>query len=430
MIKAAIKKKLRTNMGRDIAWTIGSQVSVMMVLLVTNKLIAYYWPVSEFGLFNVIKRTSNVISFVLLGGLGITLPRYLSIAYKDSVQRRHILCASIVYYLIILCITVGVLYIAYPFCLYKLGIPPSKALLFSIIIYSVSVSLFTFFYSYLRGVGLFKAYSIKQTIYQLILFVGTCILFIFNINCTYLFLWWAIFGIIYLLINILEQYKQNPDSIKIKIHKDIFKSKFSQITIYSLPRLFADFILFSISAFPVIYISKYHSLEITSYYSVGITFVTMINPVFSFLGVVLLPFVSKCLYDNKLSEAKSKISQILKIYLIIGLFFTAILYYLMPFWIKIFFADKYLAITEICQLTILSIVPSSLYLLYRNPIDAITVFPWNLINLFCSFILLIILFIYNTDLKGYAMAFLYVAIFQGLFSIILWHILYRKQINH
>ena len=78
MLKA-MKDKLHSPMGRDVVWTFSVQLFVMLCGFIITKILSNRLSVDDFGLFNVIKRSTWVLSFVILAGTGIAIPRYLPI---------------------------------------------------------------------------------------------------------------------------------------------------------------------------------------------------------------------------------------------------------------------------------------------------------------------------------------------------------------
>ena len=78
-----IKEKLHSDMGRDIVWTFAIQMLIMLCSFAINKLLANRLSIDDFGQYNVIKRSIQVLSFVMLAGVSIALPRYIPI-YRNS----------------------------------------------------------------------------------------------------------------------------------------------------------------------------------------------------------------------------------------------------------------------------------------------------------------------------------------------------------
>ena len=94
-----IKEKLNSGMGKDIVWTFSLQILIMLCSFAINKLLANRLSIDDFGQYNVIKRSVQVLSFVMLAGVGIALPRYIPL-YRNSTPPRRIaplLSASFIY---------------------------------------------------------------------------------------------------------------------------------------------------------------------------------------------------------------------------------------------------------------------------------------------------------------------------------------------
>lgn len=51
---------------------------------------------------------------------------------------------------------------------------------------------------------------------------------------------------------------------------------------YSFPRLLGDILLFLFAAFPIIYIGNELGIKYSGYFAVGVMFITIVSPLFSF----------------------------------------------------------------------------------------------------------------------------------------------------
>ena len=97
-----IKSRFSKGLGQDVLWTLIGQVLLMLVLLIINKFLSNVLSIEDFGRYNVIRRSTTVLSFMLLGGLGIAMPRYLPVyASKGKVRNLEgLLYASWLYLLL------------------------------------------------------------------------------------------------------------------------------------------------------------------------------------------------------------------------------------------------------------------------------------------------------------------------------------------
>ena len=76
---------------------------------------------------------------------------------------------------------------------------------------------------------------------------------------------------------------------------------------------------------------------------------------------------------------------------------------------------------------ILAILPQTIYLLYRNPIDAVSVIPYNTIILGICLVVMVVSFSLSTSLTQFAWAFLAVSALQGLLSWLTWRLIRKKS---
>lgn len=182
----------------------------------------------------------------------------------------------------------------------------------------------------------------------------------------------------------------------------------------------------SFSAFPVIYLSHIMTLTDVAFYSVGLTVINMATPVFSFLGVVLLPYVSSAISKGQFNEAKSRIRRLSIWYLLLAVVFILLFWLFMPFVIRLFFSPDYVVSKDISRILLLSILPQSMYLLYRNPIDAVATFPYNTIILLVSCLVLFVLFSFSKTLSDYSYSFVAASFVQGGLSMLAWMMIKNK----
>lgn len=421
-----IKHLKATELRRDILWTLSGQVIIMLVLLLLNKILSNSLTIEDFGRYNVLKRSTSVLSFVLLGGLGISMPRYLSIAVSKRQYRsiKSLVVGSWIYLTIIL-LFVSFLYLILYSQLVDLVLGTDNFLFYVIcLLYAMTSSAISYIYAYYRGIGQFKSFNICQIISQLLQLVPFIFMLndLFSIICT-----WTSLNVLFILCIIIKEYR-SYHRIILGFHVSLLFvwRKFKTLVAYSFPRLIGDFFLFAYSAFPVLYIANKLGCDQASYYSVGISLVSMVTPVFSFLGVVLLPSVSKMIANNQMNRANRLVCNVAYVYLCLAIIFILVLYFGMDLVIHLFFADKYLVAKEIGQILILSLLPQSMYLLFRNPNDAASIFPFNSLILMISFTVLVCGFLFFDSLRQYAYVYLFVAVIQCVLSIIVWFNFVKK----
>ena len=427
-----IKEKFNSGMGRDVIWTFSLQILIMLCSFAINKLLASRLSIDDFGQYNVIKRSVQVLSFVMLAGVGIALPRYIPLYRNGEKQRRilPLLTASLIY---IVGITLIVVLLC---CVFSgpmqhliIGQRGDTALYAIAITYAFVLALAQYAYAYYRGIGDFKWYNGTQLGVQLAIILPLVLLPVLTVQGVFTsWLLITLFLVAYYLGRELWRKRYAIPSSIAHLTSSLSRltSHLSTIAKYSSGRLVADFFLFSLSAFPLVYISNTQGLQPTAYYSVGITFVTMVTPVFSFMGIILLPYVSQAIAKNEVHSANRLINRLALLYVAASAAITLIMYVFIRFFTLLFFAESYVAASDLSRIMILSILPQAIYLLYRNPIDAVSVVPYNTIILALCLFLMVITFLLSTTITQFAWAYLAVSTLQGLLSYFTWQFVKRK----
>ena len=423
--------KLSQKLIKDITGTFATQIVVMLSALVINKLLSNFLSVDEFGQYNIIKRSSAVISFTILGGLGIAVPKFIS-AYNANTKTYKIaafLRASILYFIISSILVVSILlFFGKDFKEYIIG--SSSIFLIAIIcVFSIANAFSTYVTVYYRGFNNFKVSNLNAILVGVLIVLPLLLLKPLSVELVYLS--WAI---VYALLSIIFFSWPNQSPLRtlkyIKVKSKEIESEFKLLSRYSFPRLFGDIFLFSFSAFPLIYIGAHENVTDVAYYSVGLTFVTLATPIFSFVGVILLPYVSSMRSSSKedSDDSKKLVDNLAKIYALVSIIIICILGIGMPFFIRLFFSSEYSSVSGLARILIFAILPQAYYLLYRNPIDASKTFPYNTVIIGLSLLILILLFTWSNNLIQYAWSYVSVSCFQGLACFLIWNKIKNEKV--
>ncbi|MBO7142335.1 MAG: lipopolysaccharide biosynthesis protein [Bacteroidales bacterium] len=425
IIKTA-KQRLRSKMAGDVIWTFAAQMVVLLSAFALNKVLSSRVDVDTFGEYNIIKRSATVISFIMLAGTGIAVPRYMALYIGDGKPRRaksFVIAAILLMLTAIVVVSVAALILKEQ--LTDLIVGRDDTLLYvTALMYSLTLAASTFLFVYFRGKNDFKLSGISNALIQILLPVSALI--IPGINTLNLFVWWTIITAVSVLLFAIFEIKKGGIVVNEKCEKSEIIQEYKTAAKYSVPRLWGDFFLFAFQAFPLIFISKYYDLASVSYYSVGITIVTLATAFYSFLGMVLLPYVSECLARGMIKDAVHKINVFTFIYIASAVAVIGLFYVVTEYLITLLFTSEYLPAEGITQIMILAILPQSIYLLYRNPIDAVSVFPFNTLNVGISFGALVGAFYCVHTIESLAWAYVGVSVLQGLLSFIVWKIVKKR----
>ena len=425
-----IKEKFNSGMGRDVVWTFSIQILIMLCSFAINKLLANRLSIDDFGQYNVIKRSVQVLSFVMLAGVGIALPRYIPL-YRNSTPPRRIaplLTASMIY---IISVSLVVFLVCILFSTQMqdvvIGQGGNINLLLVALAYAFILALAQYVFAYYRGIGHFKWFNGSQLAMQLAIILPLVLLPALTVSNV--FISWLIITILLVVFFFMRELRNKWKEVKghLQPQNKTLTSQLSPLTShlktiirYSSGRLVADFFQFSLSAFPLIYISNTQGLQMTAYFSVGIFFVTMVTPIFSFMGIILLPYVSQSIVRHEMAAANRLVSRLALTYVGASLLFMGFFFFFTKFLTNLLFTSDYLVATDLTRIMILSILPQAVYMLYRNTIDAVSVIPYNAIILGICIMAMIVSFSLSTTLTQFAWAYLGVSVLQGLLSWIIW----------
>ena len=186
-----IKEKISSGMGRDVVWTFSIQILIMLCSFAINKLLANRLSIDDFGQYNVIKRSVQVLSFVMLAGVGIALPRYIPL-YRNSNPPRRIaplLSASIIY---VIGVSLVVFIVSVLFSTQMedviIGQSGNMNLLLVALTYAFILALAQYVFAYYRGIGHFKWFNGSQLAMQLAIIVPLVLLPVLTVSRV--FVWW------------------------------------------------------------------------------------------------------------------------------------------------------------------------------------------------------------------------------------------------
>jgi len=416
-----IKEKISSGVGKDVVWTFTLQMAIMLCSFCINKILASRLSIDDFGQYNIIKRSVQVISLVMLAGVGIALPRYIP-RYRNSTPPQRIapLLSAALIYIIGVSAVVILASVAFSDVVQHviIGESDNLSLLLVALAYAFVLALAQYAFAYYRGTSQFKWYNGSQLAMQLLITLPLLLLPVLTVGSVFIS-WMLITALLVgcLLGRETRRYVRQNGSFPFSTH---VKRHLVTITKYASGRLVADFFQFSLAAFPLIYISHAMGLQPTAYFSVGITLVSMVTPLYAFMGIILLPYVSEAMARHRLAEARRYISRLMLFYIVTSLLITALMYLLMRFLILIFFAEEYTVAADISRIMLLAILPQALFLLYRNTIDAVSAIPYNAVTLGICFAAIAIGFHFCTTLTQFAYVYVAVCCLQGLLSYATW----------
>lgn len=420
--------RMKGNLTRELVFTVIVQIVIMIVNFIVYKAASNLMPVDSFGIFNVARRSATLVAFVLLNGLGISIPRFLSIyrQTRNLVLEKNLLVAG-TFLALVTSLFLLFCSIAFPEYLSRifLGSESSTSAVFPVSLHSIGILVFTFVSAYLRGINKIKNFNLMQLGFQLIVLV---LLFTAGKDPITLLGCWGLSWMVIAAIIFLLTYYHEP-IVSIPLNLELLKKELGILMRYGLPRVAGEFALFGFFSVPLLILSSRNDLKTAAILSVSIAFFQLVTAIFGFAGYVLLPYVSIGFSKGRMREIVLNLRKMQWLYLMGSLLSTFLLIIFTKFLIRLFFSPSFFDAISATHIISVGILPYSFYLLYRNPIDAVSVFPWNTLFLSIAFIILVVLSVLACDLKGFALAFLVASYILGISSLVAWKILSKNIIN-
>lgn len=382
------KVRLTSDLVKDLVWTFSSQLLIMLIVLIVNKMVSIHLGIEGFALYSIIKKSSTVLAALFVWGMTISLPRYLSLYRVSKDEREPFLLPSsiiILFSLLAICLIVSILFpsVMKHWVLGGLGDIP---LLWVVIFYSFAFAFNDIVVAVFRGKSYYKRSNIVQIVTQLSLLCGV----IFFHEVTSMFLSWG--GLILLSCSLFIGpflWRDMRFSHIVQDQKSIVPVVKSLLR-YGTPRMFSD-LLYQLTSFVplLIVLSKFGEIA-TGLFSTAITLQLMITPLFAFTGQIFLQRISEMVASKDFLRIRRSIRISMIIFILIASLGVVILSIGADFWVSMLFAEEFLPASSLVVIVALSLIPRAIYILLRNPLDAVSEVPYNLYTLLIWFAIYII----------------------------------------
>lgn len=420
-----INKIKNSDFIKDISITTIGQIIVMICTFLLNKIISSKLGPEQYMEYSLIHKTAGVITYVMILSLGIALPRYMAIYRSKKDREREYACflSSI----ILMLISTGIVFLfcilfKNQFALVVFGKNEKYvSYVFPTLMLALQMGLTTMIYSFYRGTDKFFMYSFSQCVVS----VGLMVISMLTNKLLVMVYIMSIFGVLFSSYLFFVEWKKYKKKKYSTTKKHLIK-EVKVLAKYSVPRVPGEFILFSFTTVPLIIINQRIGPQEAVAFSVALGIISAISPFFRYIGLVLLPYASKNIAQNNFDDLDRKMKYLTIVYLLISccgiifvLLFTKIV-------IIILYSLEYIRYASIVRIMIFSLLPNAIYLLLRNPLDALTKFPVNTINLVISFLIMNIIIYFSNSEVIYAISFFVAYTVLGILSLISWMYLKKK----
>lgn len=407
----------KDDFSKDLLSTFIGQILVLFISFSLNKVISNQYSITDFGLYNLIKRTVSVVSYVMLMAMGIAIPKFVAEANAEKNKKKvesYMLSSFMTISSAFVLVSIVLMFLRTPFSELMFGDGESVVFIIPICLYSYGSALIIYIYSYYRGIDRFVRYNVICMVMQLgMLIIATFI----PHNLVVLYYAWAFFLLFYGIVEMVFLFKNNVFSFR-ALRDKLFTLKI--MLQYSVPRVPGEFILFAYNLVPLVLIQHRFGGENVAYFAAALTINSLVFPLFSITGTTLLSYVSKSVVNNEKDVMKQNIGRLMILYIVIAII-AVIAVYLFGEWLLTFLYNKnYIQCMKILRITILAIIPNALYLLFRNPLDAVSKFPYNTVCLLLSFVIYLGLLGLASSIESCAVALVIAYTIQGCLALVFW----------
>jgi O-antigen/teichoic acid export membrane protein len=367
--------------------TLFTELLVLLSGLLTLRLAGILLGTVGFGEYAIAKRAMSIITFPILLGLGISIPRYVAF-HKGVAQSEK--PNSLIYLLAGVTISAplvalfAIIATGYPthFTRVFFGNSSYETFAWPIVLITVGLYLQTLVYGYLRGLLAMN----RANLFRLLMmgFIPPMAILFSNMDvarCLLITGWgWTILSLIFSAYLILEQDLSD-------INLGFLPQRMYELLRYGVPRVPGEFALFGIFAVSTFIVSHKSGIEAAGFFSFGVSLLQLIGAVFSTVGILLLPYVSRLRAEENWTAIRAHVlsfllgSVFVSICLVVG--FQLTLSLIVPLWM----GESFNQAVDVSRWLLWAAIPYVFYIVLRNPIDAVATYPYNSINLTIVFII-------------------------------------------
>lgn len=413
------------NFKKDLSISGIGQIIVIVLTFIINKSISIILGPNLYSEYAIINKSSAVVSFVMAMSLGIAIPKYIASqkALSDDIGVFHYLFAALQIVLVFsLLVIVIILSLSSNFADLFFN-SDNIGYLYGLLIFAFGTTISTIISAYYRGIDAYVVFTSLQVFGTV---MGIIPLVFVRQSITQYFIVRGI-GLIFISIILYHRIFKKYMGLLIGTRSiSIDKSIYQKLLVFSLPRIPGEFILFSLSALPLIIINRRFGNYATASLATSLGLVGSITPFFSIIGTMLLPYVSKSVALGTTSLMQKRVTILILLYIILAGISILLIYTIPKFFIYILFSSEYYQFANEVRIISISTLFQSLYLLLRNPIDAVSKIPFNTFNLIVTFIILIFVLTILDNLTAICWGINFAFMILGLNSLITWKLISRK----
>ena len=371
----------REDFARSVTISTAAEAASIVLALLALRAAAGFGPVG-FGIYAVGRRALQLIAYPALLGLGISLPRHVAhdgVFGAESTSRQALLAA-------LLLLTPGFVALA----LLALIWPGTIADIFygdssyvgmarSIVIAALGLGVHTLAHGLYRGRMQFHRAALLHVL-------GAGLIPLLAILAAdgpqgaiaLTGAGWMLAGAVS-LVEVTVRRESAPQHRSRRLSGVV-----RALASHGVVRVPGELALFALFAVPVLIVARTAGAAPAGFLSLGLSVVALGASGLAGFGVVLLPYISRAAARGDNAGIVRSVGRILGPIVLASAAMTAAIYVITPPALVYLLGTQYANAADSVRLVTLGIVPYVVYVILRNPLDAVRVWPYNSINLSVS----------------------------------------------
>lgn len=358
--------RITDNLGshvREYGGTFATEFTVLACQLLTYKLAAHFLGKTGFAEYAVARRTISILYPIVLLGLGVGLPRYVSMAAGrgDEESKARYLGATLWCVGLAAVVCVAILN-AFPGWLGYLffGSQEYASLLFPMSLVVAGTALHAIAYSYFRGVLNMRAANLLQFVNFGLMPLAVFLFYSKSVQSVLTALAILSIGVAGAALAFTPWRAAAKDNRK----------QVKELLRFGIQRVPGDFILMALFALPATFVAHRSGIRAAGFVAFGISMLNVIGSFFSPFGLILLPKAGNLLAAGRNGELRRQVWLLTKITLLVSTVLAVGIAVGAEALIRLYLGADFTEGAGILRLVLLAAVPYSLYTVVRNVIDA------------------------------------------------------------
>ena len=410
----------RNKLQKDFLLTFSTELFVLLSTVLTLKLAALMLGIQGFGEFAIARRAANVLAFPMLLGIGISLPRYIALTSASKQKGGDIpenyfysSCLLLGPVMIVFCI--AALFLPDYFMEFFYGEKQFRHFALPVVLVTVGLQLHTLVYNYFRGTfRMVTANLLRLFSFGVVPPVTVCVTNGSAVKSLMLM------GVLWTSINLVSVTMILSRLLSNATTSNSNKKYILNLLRYGLPRVPGEFALFGLFSIPVFIISHKYGIEEAGYYSFSLSLLQIFGGVFASIGIVLLPRISYLKGKKEWKRIKNIVNKVLLYSVLASTILTFCFYIGYDEIISMFMGNEFQLNVSRYKYLIISVIPYIIYIVLRNPIDALVVSPYNSINLFIALLTVVALLFYGSVMIDIQLSMILSLLVLAILTIFSW----------